>query len=620
MERTLEENILILGLAISLLKTKPIYLSVKEYIKLLKWKIELSLLNESEKNNNEETVKLLLSKLNAVIIDWIQLKSVYTINNSKRRKLDDSLFVSISDNQSNPDKTLSSIKPIQFIKDNKETLYQFSLYFSKLISQLLTSTKKKSNNKNNDPTNEKKVNDLNEYNKNLNEYYNTKTRNNIEMNSKKNSNNESHSSESIPSPSTILPMYAIELFFKYFFDQFLIEFNSIEQSVVSDNLIFNIKKNGSTSPFDLFFNDYKYSDNITNDNSNINFSPENISLSDSFGMNCQSKNKLYENNSYHDTADHSDHDNNFKNFDYSNNKENCVDIMETLNILEIIFYSLQELLIFKKEYTVCINKKFKKVVRLFIKYLKTGIQYLYGKQFYHHDIHSQLYHTLLKIESLILQISKSSCTLYLYTLTLLFRECRMYIFKYFYYVEMISNLKEETEENEDFFREEDILENNKDNYFSSSIKQENNLNIDNFNFNFLCVYETLSCIFSLFDEIIQSENIYHFKKLSLYENIQQLQYFFSIELNQFISDYQRIIKEEFSIFSSNEKNNYSFYFKSYSFPYQNLIKLNMIRILERFKVIQNDWNESNILKTETIQCYNNNNDMISSLSSLSHFN
>ncbi|KAG4086108.1 hypothetical protein H8356DRAFT_1282369 [Neocallimastix lanati (nom. inval.)] len=91
---TSHNNIFILGLVVSLLQTKPIYLEIKEYIKLLKWKIKLSNINEDKNNSNnnddknkDEMLKLLISKLNTVIKDWVELKSTYTLNSNRKRTI-----------------------------------------------------------------------------------------------------------------------------------------------------------------------------------------------------------------------------------------------------------------------------------------------------------------------------------------------------------------------------------------------------------------------------------------------------------------------------------------------------------------------------------------------------
>jgi len=78
--------------------------------------------------------------------------------------------------------------------------------------------------------------------------------------------------------------------------------------------------------------------------------------------------------------------------------------------------------------------------------------------------------------------------------------------------------------------------------------------------------------------------------------------FFSIELNQFIQDYQNMIKK----FQNDEvKASFFYFFSSYSYPYQNLIKLNMNRLLDRLQVFQKDWSETSFLKEEATQYYYN---------------
>jgi len=97
------------------------------------------------------------------------------------------------------------------------------------------------------------------------------------------------------------------------------------------------------------------------------------------------------------------------------------------------------------------------------------------------------------MEQLIFQISISSCTLYLYTITLFFKECRTYIYSYFNHLGIISGLKEKyLDENDMTSDEKDTSINEIENDISeddnegSSLKTEKNPNIDNISFNFLC--------------------------------------------------------------------------------------------------------------------------------------
>ncbi|OUM70015.1 hypothetical protein PIROE2DRAFT_1960 [Piromyces sp. E2] len=48
------------------------------------------------------------------------------------------------------------------------------------------------------------------------------------------------------------------------------------------------------------------------------------------------------------------------------------------------------------------------------------------------------------------------------------------------------------------------------------------------------------------------------------------------------------------------------FFKSYSFPYQNLIKLRMNQILDKLKLFHRDWSETEFLKGEATQYHKKN--------------
>lgn len=129
--------------------------------------------------------------------------------------------------------------------------------------------------------------------------------------------------------------------------------------------------------------------------------------------------------------------------------------------------------------------------------IRKGIQYLYSYQFYYHDSHFQLYDALKKIQNLIIQISKSSLTLYLYTLLILFKECRIYFNQYFNNINNIKNINndfnsKEKVENEEKEGEEIILDNNdkdiinEDNNTGTENKEKNKqYNIDDIGFSFI---------------------------------------------------------------------------------------------------------------------------------------
>jgi len=223
------------------------------------------------------------------------------------------------------------------------------LYFSKIISQLLSSDKKKSIKKSEEITTEKKTESLNDHNqnKNFNSSKMNKKRNRNSYLNNTSSKNDYQSinidnisfSSSASSSQSILPFYAIELFFKYFFDQFIIEFRYIEQSIVSDKLTLNHGMNESmnTGKNNTNLKDSEISQKELNLESDITFSLNSLSLNESYNKNCSIKEQ---NNLIHEMIC-SNYDQYCQYFYDKNKEKDSVDLVDTLNIFEIIFYSLQ---------------------------------------------------------------------------------------------------------------------------------------------------------------------------------------------------------------------------------------------------------------------------------------
>ncbi|OUM56728.1 hypothetical protein PIROE2DRAFT_18531, partial [Piromyces sp. E2] len=366
------------------------------------------------------------------------------------------------------DKELSSHTPVKFINNSKDTLYQFSLYFSKIISQILSSSDKKGKNeeKNESMTPEKTLDNREDHVKNkkrnrngysgfsLNHDDHSINIGNIASSSSSLSSSSSSSSFSSSPSQRILPIYAIELFFKYFYDQILMEFHYMEQLIVSDKLTLDLgvtDTNSSTTTTEFNSSKVKYDDNANEafpppPDPDITFTLSNLSLKESYDTYCSFTNQNQSNLYHH----------------------------------EMICSNYEQYHQFFQEKSTEKNSG--------------GIQYLYGQQLYHHDIHSQLYQALLKIEDFIFQISKSSCTLYLYTMTLLFRECQRYIHSYFSHIGIMNELKMEYEkESNTIWNEKDIFyhgekeeEEDEWDFDEEDLSQEKNQKLDNISFNFLC--------------------------------------------------------------------------------------------------------------------------------------
>ncbi|KAG4086109.1 hypothetical protein H8356DRAFT_963126 [Neocallimastix lanati (nom. inval.)] len=308
---------------------------------------------------------------------------------------------------------------------------------------------------------------------------------------------------SSPSPQTILPKYAIEIFFKQFLDQFFQEFHYMERVILNDQLdvdAFLFRNMTLKESYEKYCPQYPY-----HNSSSLNSLPPDVICT---------------------------------NYDQYRQYSNTM-----------------------KEVTEVDNDD-------------RGIQYQYFQQLYHHDFYFPLYDSLQKIQSLMILISKSSCTLYIYTLTLLLKECRKHLQSYFKYIESVHTIKG---------GEEDDNNNN----------SENDTTIDEF----------------------EEENLKNDENSSYHEEKLKEEYFFSRELDRFMETYLVISTHSHSSdYSSSSLSPSSstmttppspFYFPSPSLPYGSLIKLKMSQLLNQLKILSKDWNEIKFLRYEMIQDFNN---------------
>ncbi|ORX80881.1 hypothetical protein BCR32DRAFT_268641 [Anaeromyces robustus] len=560
-----------------------------EYIKLLKWKIELLLLNKEDKNVKENTLNLLFTKLNSIINEWVELKSTYSINTNKKRVLGSELFstdffinVNNKNNNNNNNKNISDTFSSEFlylIKNNKFSLYQFSLYFSKIVSHLISNTDIKNQKKKTFSSLNEKELTKNKANDILPDKEKYKNIENIQFSSQIYNNNlkirkidNSHSNDKTNTKENINNNYTTNT---------TTTNNNDNNNYNNNTSIYNNDNNDLFSKFSHFFNNLSLKESFLQSNNN-----DNQCKNDYIKESLLPKGMLFSN---FDQYILYNNDGNILN----NNNNTQINIIETLDILEIILYTLQ------------------------------GIQLLYNDQLYYHNINSQLNSILQKIQNLILYLSKSSCTLYLYTLTLLFKECRNYLHRYFLHLGEVDNLNRENENI-------DIPSFENENY-EAGIKEkeeEEEFIIDELGISFLTDYEILSTVFFLLEQILDSTNLYYYKELSHNdENIQILQYIFTLELNQFIEEYLHIIIQDqnysdfitvdniskFSSMPTDLSNNPFFFLSSISFPYNNLVKLKLAKIFDQLKILTKELNETKLLKIELIQNFNK---IYSSFSSL----
>jgi len=162
---------------------------------------------------------------------------------------------------------------------------------------------------------------------------------------------------SSPSPQTILPKYAIEIFFKQFLDQFFQEFHYMERVILNDQLDVDgeINHNENDDPKNLSSekNNDNDDDNVVDNvvdagNDDLAFLFRNMTLKESYEKYCpqypyhnsSSLNSLPPDVICTNYDQYRQYSNTMKEVTEVDNDES-INILETLNILEILFYSMQ---------------------------------------------------------------------------------------------------------------------------------------------------------------------------------------------------------------------------------------------------------------------------------------